>query len=160
MLGILARVAAILAVSGANVTWAPFKSSIYPYTILQPSSYKHIPIDDTSGRPVDYFFPSLGSSLTNVNVYCDHGHPNPGKSLRALGGKHVTRVGRILIDGTQRTLVRAEFSGLPGHWTVEQVAFSMHGHVWHLTLSYANQFRSQRPIMIKMLKSFKTLPAT
>jgi hypothetical protein len=157
MLGILARVAAILAVSGANVVWAPFKSSTYPYTILQPSSYKHIVIDDTAGHPVDYFFPSLGSSLTNVNVYCDHGHVNPALSLRNSGAKHVTRVGRILIDGTRRTLVRAAFTGLPGHWTVEQVVFSMHGHVWHLTASYADQFRSQRPIMMKMLKSFKPL---
>lgn len=155
MLGTIARVSAILAFSGITVNWLPFSSSTYPYTIKQPSSYKHVVIYDTSGSPVDYFFPSLGSSITNVNIYCDHGHLDAAEDLRAVGGKHVHRVGRILIDGTRRALIRGQFNSIVGRWTVEQVVFPDHGRIWHLTASYASQFRSQRPIMIKMLKYFK-----
>jgi hypothetical protein len=44
---------------------------------------------------------------------------------------------------------------MAGQWTQEQVVFTDHGRVWHLTISYARQFRNQRPIMMKMLRSFK-----
>jgi hypothetical protein len=154
----LARVSAILAFSGITVNWLPFSSSTYPYTIKQPSSYKHVVIYDTSGNPVDYFFPSLGSSITNVNIYCDHGRLNAGAELRSVGAKHVHRAGRILIDGTKRALIRGQFHSVVGYWTEEQIVFSDHGKVWHLTASYASQFRSQRPIMIRMLKSFRPSP--
>lgn len=155
MLGTLARVSAILAFSGITVNWLPFRSSTYPYTISQPSSYKHAVIYNTSGEPVDYFFPSLGSSITSVNIYCDHGHANAAAELRTGGAKHVQRTARILIDGTRRALIRGQFSSIVGRWTEEQIVFTDHGKVWHLTASYASQFRSQRPIMIKMLRSFK-----
>lgn len=155
MLGTLARVSAILAFSGISVNWLPFRSSTYPYTILQPSSYKHVVIENTSGNPVDFFFPSLGSLLTNVNIYCDHGHLNAAAELRSYGAKHVKRSAGIVIDGSRRTLVSGDFHGLAGRWTVEQVVIRDHGKVWHLTASYEHRFRSQRPIMIKMLKSFK-----
>lgn len=155
MLGMLARVSAIVAFSGITVNWLPFRSPTYPYTILQPSSYKHVVIEDTSGQSVDYFFPSLGSSLTNVNIYCDHSHLNAAAVLRSSGAKHVQRTARIVIDGAKRTLIRGDFQGIPGRWTVEQVVFADHGHIWHLTASYASRFRNQRPIMLKMLTSFK-----
>jgi hypothetical protein len=63
--------------------------------------------------------------------------------------------GRILIDGNRRALIRGSFTGMAGQWTQEQVVFTDHGRVWHLTISYARQFRNQRPIMMKMLRSFK-----
>ncbi len=155
MLGTLVRVSALVAFSGITVNWLPFSSQTYPYTVQQPSSYKHVVIQDISGNPVDYFFPSLGSWITNVNIYCDHGHLNAAADLRSVGAKHVHRVARILIDGTRRTLIRGQFNSIAGRWTEEQVVFPDHGKVWHLTASYASQFHSQRPIMIKMLKSFK-----
>lgn len=155
MLGFLARVSAILAFSGVTVNWAPFRSPTYPYRILQPSSYKHMVMQNTSGHNVDYFFPSLGSLLTNVNIYCDHIHVSAARELRSLGAKSVRGNGRILIDGNRRALIRGSFTGMAGQWTQEQVVFTDHGRVWHLTISYARQFRNQRPIMMKMLRSFK-----
>jgi hypothetical protein len=155
MLGMLVRVSAVLTFSGITIHWAPFHSPTYPYTILQPSSYKYLAITNTSGRPVDYFFPSLGSQLTNVNVYCDHGHMNAMRQLRSVGAVHVQRNGGILIDGTRRALIRGEFRGMVAQWTVEQIVFTANGRVWHLTASYEHRFRSQRTIMMKMLKSFK-----
>jgi hypothetical protein len=158
MLGTVARVSAILAFSGISITWVPFRSPTYPYKMLQPTSYKHLAIDDTSGRPVDYFFPSLGSLITNVNVFCDRVHTTARADLQSAGAKHIHSDGRILIDGRRRALVEGQFgSSLAGNWTQERAVFTAHGHVWHLTMSYAQQFRSQRPIMIKMLKSFKPM---
>jgi hypothetical protein len=157
MLGSVARVSAILAFSGITVTWVPFRSPTYPYRILQPSSYKYLAIDDTSGRPHDYFFPSLGSQITNVNIYCDHLNAAAKKELQTAGAKHIQSDGRILIDGSRRVLFKGQFRGLIQNWTEERTVFAEHGRVWHLTISYEPRFRSQRPIMIKMLKSFKPL---
>jgi hypothetical protein len=156
MLGLVARVGAVLAFTGINVTWSPFRSTIYPYTISQPSSYKHMVLKDpTSGIPVDYFFPSLGSQFTNVDIYCDHARMNPKDALRSLGAKNVHHIARILIDGHRRALIRGEFDGMTGHWTEEQVVYSEHGRVWHLTISYDRRFRSQRGIELRMIRHFK-----
>jgi hypothetical protein len=52
-------------------------------------------------------------------------------------------------------LARAEYRGLAGHWIVEQVTFSAHGWIWHLTASYDYKYRSMRTTMLRMIQSFK-----
>jgi hypothetical protein len=155
MLGFLGRVGAAVVFSGVTVTWATFKSPTYPYTILQPSSYKFTAIDDLAGKPVDYFFPSLGSGITYVSVSCEHKYKSAWTVFHSNGAKHVQPDGRILIDGTWRALTRGDFEGLLGRWTEEQAVFTAHGRVWRVTASWAMRFRSQRPVEMRMLRSFK-----
>lgn len=156
----LATLTLLLSVQTTGISWIPFHSQTYPYSILQPSSFRHVLFKDTSNRSVDFFFPSLGSSTTNLNVYADveAGAINEMGYLRALGGKKIHISGHILIDHKRRPLIAANFSGLAGKWTMEQVSFKQGGRVWHLTASYAVQYRSLRTIMLHMLRSFHPAP--
>ena len=153
----LARHAAgLVFLAGTITTWIPFRSDIYPYTIQQPSSYRHIVIVNTDKHKVDYFFPSLGSSVTNVNIYADRTYVRPRTYLRSIGGSHVHRSGWLHIMGRSLPLTCADFSGITARWTIEQVDFRAHGRVWHLTASYEHRFRGQRGLMMHMLRTFRT----
>jgi hypothetical protein len=143
--------------SGIIVTWSPFQSHLYPYTVSQPSSYRHIVLQDAAGHGVDYFFPSLGSFTTNVNIWAEPGHSvsNDGVYLRSMGAKNIQRSGWMKIVGQRRPIMRGDFKGIAGRWTVEQVTFSAAGLVWHLTASYDPKFKKVRPTLLRILSSFK-----
>jgi hypothetical protein len=142
--------------AGIRITWHPFPSTLFPYTISQPSSYRHAVITDALGHKADFFFPDLGSYTTNVNVYAQPSHLVRDQiSLRSLGARHVSRSGWVRIQGKHLQLERGEFHGIAGHWIMEQVTFSSHGWLWHLTASYDYRYRSMRSMMLRMIQSFK-----
>lgn len=146
---------ALVTLAGITIKWIPFHSHVYPYSVLQPSSYRHDVIQDTSGQKVDFFFPTLGSSVTNVNIYCDDSNSGTVKRLQSIGGTHVHRSAWMTIMGKRYPVIYADFSSYGQYWTLEQITVPMQGRIWHLTASYAHKFRNQRPIMMKMLRSFK-----
>jgi hypothetical protein len=146
--GFLAALA-LLTTVGSPVTWTRVQSSLYPYTIEQPSSFRHVVLQDATNRRVDYFFPSLGSFTTNLHVSAVHG----GASSAETRGGTTSEVVRLA--GHQRPLRRREMHGVAGRWTMEQVTFTGCGLTWSLTLSYAPQYRSLRPTMLRMLTSFR-----
>lgn len=149
------RVLAAILLSGITVKWTRFHSHTYPYSILQPSSYQLL-TQELPGKPkTDYYYPALGSYVTNVNVYCDHSKLSATTYLRTHNGQNVHRIAWVTIMGKRRGLIRADFVNPYSRWTIEQVVFSAGGQDWHLTMSYAPQFQNQRPIMLKMLGSFK-----
>lgn len=141
-------------VAGISVHWIPFHSHIYHFTISQPTTYNHVVLRDVAHRRVDYFFPRLGDSVTNVNVYRDGKGAKAASYLRSMGAHNVHRDGIIRIMGRKHPLISANFVGMSEHFTVEQVILRDRGQVWHLTISFADRFRSQRKIMLRMLRSF------
>lgn len=153
----LKNVAGAVVFSGVIVNWMPFHSPTYPYTISQPSSFRHSVYTFPDGEKVDYFSPSVGSASTYVAVGATRGGSiqNEVKYLRSLDGRNVTRHGTLRVAGTSCALMRADFDGFMGRWRIEQVSFRSHGYVWRLTASYALRFKSLRPVMLRMLQSFK-----
>jgi hypothetical protein len=150
------RVVNILAFSGILVSWSSFRSGTYPYTISRPSSFRHAVLQNAEGQRVDYFFPSLGSRTTNVNVAAVPARDADDEAsfLKASGGKHVRQSGWIRIMGHRVRIVCADYS-VYWSWRVEQVGFVSHGRFWRLTMSYDPRYRKLRPIMLRMLRSFR-----
>lgn len=148
---------ALLSVAGVKVNWLPFSSTVYPYTVSQPSSFRHYVFQDAANRSVDYFFPSLGSYTTNVNIYAVPGHDvaNEKEYLRSIGASNVHRSMWLTLMGQRRPLICGDFKGLVGHWTIEQTTFATPGLVWRLTASYDIRYRKlMRSTLIRILKSF------
>src|SRR5579872_4073224 len=123
--------------TGTGTSWARFKSKLYPYSILQPSSFRHIvlPIDDE--QKSDYFSPGFGSYTTSVTISASHGAVlNSVRDLPSHGGTHVKSVGTLPILGHPVALTKASFHGLAGTWVEEQATFSAGGYAWRMTASY------------------------
>lgn len=158
-MGYIAALAAI-ALSGASFTWHRYSSTAYPYSIEQPSSYRHIVLHDTANQQADYFFPSLGSFTTNVNIYAFPGSraPNEATYLHSLGGREIHRDGWLKIAGKRSPLIASHFRGIAAHWTMEQTTFVNRGIVWRITASYEDRFRRLRPTLLRMLRSFRLSP--
>lgn len=146
-----------LVLAGVSISWTPFRSSVYSYSISQPSSFKHVVLPNTANQQVDYFFPSVGSFPTNVNIVATPGTtvPNQVAYLRRMNGHNIHRSAWIKIMGQREALMHADFSGLAGKFSVEQVLFAFKGTVWQLTASYEPRFRNMRPLMLRMLRSFR-----
>jgi hypothetical protein len=144
--------------AGVSVSWTRFHSSLYPYHISQPSSFKHVILTNTAHQRVDYFFPSVGSFPTNVNIVATPGRKvrDGGACLKKREGYHVHRVGWLRIMGRLEPLVRSDVDGLAGKYSVEQVCFVRKGTVWQLNASYETRFRAMRTTMLRMLASFRT----
>jgi len=142
---------------GVAVKWGTFTSTIYPYTISQPSTFTHQP-GTLRGLPADFFFPyGLGSFTTNVNVTAERGN-HVAHDLGVFerdGGKKVKHVGWLRVMGHNLRLNRTNHHGLAGTWVEEQVTFSAGGYTWQLTASYDPRYKSLLPTMIRMLGSFK-----
>jgi hypothetical protein len=153
----LLRIVNIIALSGILVSWSSFHSDTYPYTISKPSSFTHAVLKDASGRRGDYFFPSLGSRTTNVNIFSSapRDADNEAAHLNAIEGRHVRQSGWLQIMGHRVRLMCADFSSYWGPWRVEQVGFVSHGRFWRLTASYDLKYRRLRSVMLRMLRSFK-----
>ncbi len=154
------RLVRLVVFAGASTFWTPFHSSIYPYSVSQPSSFRHVILPNAANRQVDFFFPSLGSFTTNVNIVANP-KTVPRKEidyLKSLGGQNVHQSGWLTFMGKRRRLVRADFSGLAGKYTVEQALYVEANTEWQLTASYAQKYRSWRTTMVKMLDTFKTDP--
>jgi hypothetical protein len=143
--------------TNTTVSWDTFHSSLYPYSISQPSSFLHITIALTPDRRVDYFYPSLGSATTNVNVSAVTGHTliSEPSYLRSLDGRNVRRSAWIYIAGQQLPLMCADFQSIMGKYRIEQLAFVAGGMVWRVTASYDLRYQNMRSMMIRMLQSFK-----
>ncbi|HEX6506475.1 MAG TPA: hypothetical protein VF221_02480 [Chloroflexota bacterium] len=151
------RVMAAVMFASITITWTRFHSTTYPYSILQPSSFRHTMLPNVNGMTIDYFFPSLGSFTTNVNVVA-----SPAKSLvnqvayfRSIDGTNVHRSGWLIIMGKKRPLIQADFGGLAGKRRLEQICFVANGTMWQLTASYDLKYRNLRRTMLRMLQSFR-----
>lgn len=146
--------------SGISITWHRVSSKIYPYSMSQPSSYRHVVLRDASNRPADYFFPSLGSFVTNVNVYAYRGWraPDEEQYLSSLGGQRIHHDGSIMVARHRYAIISAHFRGIADHWTMEQTTFVANGFVWRLTASYEDRFHHLRSILLRMLRSFSLRP--
>lgn len=156
MRGIIGAV--LLGGSTVSLTWQPFASKLYPYSISQPSSFRHEVITTASGSQVDYFFPAFtGSFPTNVNVSAVRGTDvqDEVRYLQEHNGHHVQRVGFLKFMGRHHAIVRADFDGLTGKWVEEQISFPASGYFWRITASYEPRFRRLRPLMLRMLASFR-----
>lgn len=141
----------------ATIAWTPFSSALYPYTVSQPSSYRHVVLQDSAGHNADYFFPSLGSYTTNVSIYAEPGRTigNDAAYLRSTGGKHVHKSGTFSIASQQVPILHADFHGLAGNWSVDRICFQTQGMVWYLTASYDQRYRRLLPLLMRMLHSFR-----
>lgn len=159
---LLLRLLSVVLVTHVSITWVPFSSDAYPYTIRQPSSFRYAPLVNVFHQKVDYFTPSLGSATTYVSVLAVPGTtlPNPVTFLRNQAGFRVHRSGAVSIMRRQRVLTCANFSSFGSRWTEEQVSFVASGYVWRLTASYDPKFKSLRPLMLKMLSGFKLRPTS
>lgn len=153
----LVRGLSAVAFAGVAVNWVPYSSTVYPYTVRQPSSFRHVVYTNTAHQRIDYFSPSLGSATTDVSIFATPGNrlPNPRGYLRDLQGSNVRGSGSLTIEGRSRRLIAADFSSFGTRWTVEQASFVAGGMVWRLSLSYEPKYRRLRPIMVKMLRSFR-----
>jgi hypothetical protein len=142
---------------GIKIEWFPFPSAIYPYTVSQPSSFRHIVLQDLASHNVDFFFPSLGSYTTNVNIYAVPGTKagNEKDYLQSIGGHNIRRSTWLNIAGKKVPLMCGNFKGLVARYTLEQSTFAADGLVWHLTMSYDMKYRKlMRPTLLKIIKSF------
>jgi hypothetical protein len=159
---LLARgVASIAVLSGLTVTWMPFHSTLHPYSISQPSSFKRAVLTlDAGSERVDYFSPPLGSAVTNVIIEATPGTTlmNSVSYLRSIDGHNVKRSGLIPVAGQRRDLIRADFNGYAGKYTIEEVSFVASGYCWRLSISYAHKFKYLRPLMLRMIQTFKLNP--
>src|SRR5947209_5978001 len=137
MIKTLAVVMLISVAGGIKISWVPFASTVYPYTIQQPSSYRHIVYPDASGRKIDYFAPGLGSFVTNVSIYATAG-PSQGQAtaMRESGARSIHVSGHLVIAGKRRSLVCGDWHGIAGQWREEQIEFTSGGLVWPITMSY------------------------
>ena len=146
-----------LVLAGVSISWTPFRSSVYSYSISQPSSFKHIVIPNTANQEVDYFFPSIGSFPTNVNIIAVPGNvvQNRVAYLKQMNGKNIHRSAWLDIMGQREVLMHADFNSLAGKFSIEQARFAYKGTVWQLTASYERKYRKMRPLMLRMLASFR-----
>jgi len=142
----------------ALLTWVPFHSTLYPYHLSQPSSFRHIVLTNAANISIDYFFPSKGSFVTNVNVVAQPGTtlPDERRYLRSLGGRHIHRSGWVRLHGRRLPLTGADFRSLAGAYHIEQLRFVFRGRLWQVTASYSPDYRRMRPLMLRMLDSFRT----
>jgi hypothetical protein len=61
----------------------------------------------------------------------------------------------MYLAGRREPLIRADFKGLPGRWTIERVSFVARGLVWYITASYDVRYRNLRPTLLRMMRSFR-----
>ncbi len=161
--GKLSRIPAVVAfgLASVRIVWSPFSSATYPYAISMPSSFRAIVIHDISNVPVDYFFPPLSSSITNLNVKAVPGHTltDEAKRLKELGGRHVRTSAWLHIADQRVPVICADFKGLTAQYTIERVTFLGRGMVWYVTASYDHRYRNKiRPTLLRMMRSFRLRP--
>jgi len=143
--------------TGIHIAWTHFSSDLYPYSVMQPSSFKHIVLEDAAQHKIDYFYPALGSFTTNVNIWGERTDPPPDgkREIKALGGRDVRKVGMLKVMGEGRPLVRGNFRGIGGRWIIEQVDFRSKGWTWHLTASFDPKYKRYLGTMLHILRTFK-----
>lgn len=152
-----------IVLGSVSISWTPFHSSLYPYSISQPSSFKHVVLTNTANQQVDYFFPSLGSYTTNVNIVAVPGNKVQDEValLKESNGHNIHRSVWLTIMGRRVKFMHATFSGLAGSYAIDQARFVYNHMVWQLTASYASKYRkAMRPLMLRMLASFRINPPT
>jgi hypothetical protein len=149
-----------LVLASVSISWTPFRSSVYSYSISQPSSFKHVVLPNTANKEVDYFFPSIGSFLTNVNIVAVPGTAvqNQKTYLKQMNGQNIHRSATLDIMGHRTAIVHADFNSLAGKFSIEQARFAYKETVWQLTASYELKYRKMRPLMLRMLASFRADP--
>jgi hypothetical protein len=143
-------------VASVSVSWTPFHSALYPYSLSQPSSFKHVVLVNTANQHVDYFFPSVGSFLTNVNIMALSGHAGQDRVIcqQGITGDHRYRRGWLTIMGQRQALMHADFHSLAGKYSIEQVCVVKNRTLWQLTASFEAKYRTMRSMMLRMLVSF------
>lgn len=148
-----------LVLASVSISWTPFHSSVYSYSISQPSSFRHVILPNTASQQVDYFFPSIGSFPTNVNIIGVPGNTvqDEVSYLKEMHGHNIHRIAWIRIMGQRQALMHADFNGLAGKFSIDQVRFAFKGTVWQLTASYEVKYRSMRKLMLRMLSSFQVI---
>lgn len=148
---------AILATTSLTTTWVTYHSSTYPYSIGEPLSFRHLAIQTTSNRNVDFFFPSLGSSVTDVSIYATNRRGAGGEVtlLRSQGGVNIRQSGSLSLGAHRYPVMQADFRSLGIRWRTEGISFGAQGMVWYLTASYDLKYRYLRPTMLRMLASFR-----
>lgn len=148
----------VLALTSVSVTWSRTSSSIYPYTIEQPSSFRHLVLRDPAlNTEADFYFAPLGGSITNLNVKATTGRRDKGDGARltALGGQHLRRVAWVHLAGQREPLMRADFKGIVVRFAIEQVTFTARARNWYVSMSYDLKYQKMRPTLLRMLNSFR-----
>lgn len=142
---------------GISIKWSTFNSTLYPYSISQPSTFSH-QVGTLGGLPADIFFANgLGSYTTNVNITAQRGN-SVAQDLavfRRQSDGTAKSVGWLRVMGHNLQLIRSKSDGLVGPWVEERVTFSAGGYTWRLTASYEPRYKRLRPTMLRMLASFK-----
>lgn len=140
----------------ASGSWINFNSKLFPYSIKQPLSFRHVVLLTDQNVRVDYFAPALGSYTTSVTISANHGHVvNSAADMHARSGQNIRADGKITILNHKMSVTRASFHGLAGSWVEEQVSLSAGGYAWRLTASYDTRYEKLRGVMLQMLQSFK-----
>lgn len=141
------------------VVTSPFHSTLYPYTITRPQGFVHDVVRDSLGDDLDFFYvpPPPGSFTTGATIYAIPGRSTPKETayLRSIGGWSVHRAGYITLSKKRIALIRGDFAGLAGRFTIERAGFVACAKVWHITLSYATDHPEARVALLAMLKSFR-----
>lgn len=155
-MGLLTRILGVISFVGISTTFSRVDSATYPYSILQPSTFRHVVIPNAGQQNVDLYAPPLGSAPTALTVYAvrDPGEPAIEYFL-ARNGRNVHRSGWVTIAGKRLALERADFRGYRVRYRQEQVTFRAAGYFWRLTVSYDLRFKQYRGIMLRMLRSFR-----
>lgn len=149
-------IAAAITVSSITITWNRFDSRIYPYSVSQPSSFRHIVIPTDDGKRLDYFAPSLGSYVTNVSISAVRGDRfNSKLDLKDRDGRNVHRSGWLRVLRQRRPVYQGSFQGPGGRWTEQEICFSAGGYAWRLVASYDVRYKKLRPLMLRMLGTFR-----
>src|SRR5947209_2456839 len=107
----LLRLMGMVLLGHVTITWVQFSSTIYPYTISQPSSFSHIVYPKDPRHKLDYFSPALGSATTDVNIIAIPGDslPDSRNYLRDQGGFHVRSDGWVTVESRRRRITEADF---------------------------------------------------
>lgn len=146
----------VVSLVGVTTTYSRVNSSVYPYSIREPSTFRHVVIPNDGEQNVDLYAPPIGSAPTAVTVYAEHdGGQNAIEYFITHHGRNVHRSAWVTIMGRKMALECADFNSFGVHYRQEEVTFHARGYFWRLTISYELRYRSYRPVLLKMLGTFK-----
>jgi hypothetical protein len=151
-------VVGVVALVGVSTNTAWVTSSIYPYSIKAPTTFRHVVLPTVTGQNEDLYAPPIGSAATSVTVYADRSGSGEGaiEYFVSHHGQHVHQSGTVSIMGKRIAVECADFNSYGTRYRQEEVTFSAGGYFWRLTASYELRYSGRyRVPMLRMLGSFR-----